>query len=75
MRSSPQRPEKLSDLANYKGSIPVDPVPELKVIDNNNTRWNSTYLMLRRALVLRFQLEAFCTLYTDEIPQEDVLTS
>ena len=31
--------------------------------------------MLRRALVLRFQLKAFCTLYTDEIPQEDILTA
>ena len=50
-------------------------MPELKVIANNNTRWISTYLMLRRALVLRFQLETFCTLYTDELPQEDVLTA
>ena len=54
VRSLPKRSEKLSDLVNYKGSIPIDPVPELKVIDNNNIRWNSTYLMLRRALVLRF---------------------
>ena len=31
--------------------------------------------MLRRALILRFQLKNFCTFYYDELPQEDVLTT
>ena len=68
IRSSPMRSEKLQDLADYKRDLLIDPVPKLKVINDNNTRWNSTYLMLRRALVLRFQLETFCTFYCDELP-------
>ena len=54
IRSSPQRSEKLQDLANYENDIPVDPIPKLKVLNDNTMRRNSTYLMLRRALILRF---------------------
>ena len=60
---------------DYKSDIAIDLIPKLKVMNDNQTRWNSIYLMLRRALVLRFKLEALCTFHVNEILDKDILTS
>jgi hypothetical protein len=60
IRSSPQRSERFKDAAmegeteTYLLSSPS--TAELSMIQNNATRWNSTYLMIQRAHVKRREL-------------------
>ena len=56
-------------LANSKSLEMVD----LNVICDNNTRWNSTYLSLQRAIKLRERLELFCFQYKVDL-KHDTLT-
>ena len=46
---------------------------DLNVICDNNTRWNSTYLSLQRALKLRERIELFCFQYKADL-KHDTLT-
>ncbi|TQW01624.1 hypothetical protein IF2G_10859 [Cordyceps javanica] len=50
---------------------------ELEVMMDNNTRWNSTYLMISRALVKQNDLRAFLVHPEVEgsLPQEDILSA
>ncbi|KAF3343220.1 hypothetical protein VD0002_g9711 [Verticillium dahliae] len=61
IRSSPQRSEVLKDVAtqleaefNFE-----DSTADLEVINNNETRWNSTYLMIERAMRKQRDLVGF----------------
>ena len=46
---------------------------DLNVICDNNTRWNSTYLSLQRAIKLRERIELFCFQYKADL-KYDTLT-
>ena len=62
IRKSPQR------IAEFKkGSLRdgVDPT-DLTVRQDNKTRWNSVYRMIRRAIELRAQITLFCINYLDK---------
>lgn len=70
IRASPQREELFMDLAE---AIPSsqdelsEKTKRLHVIDDNKSRWNSTYLMINRALRLRRCIENFySTKFTKE---------
>src|SRR5277367_1571197 len=46
---------------------------ELIVLSDNSTRWNSTYYMIKRALKLRDQINAFSIKHRKEL-EKDILT-
>ena len=75
IRASPQREETFQDVVSYEEELTGDIY--LKVIENNRTRWNSTYLMIRRALRLQSRLITFVlnSELTGDFPCEDVLSS
>lgn len=57
INASPQRKEKFKDLQKEIRN------PQLVLIQDVRTRWNSTYLMLERARRLRSELDKYCRLY------------
>ncbi|CEJ95182.1 hypothetical protein VHEMI10679 [[Torrubiella] hemipterigena] len=86
IRSSPQRSERLKqsacELDTSEGFTIYEPsTRELEVIINNNTRWNSTYMMIDRALTKQTHLQTFLIenkLEDDpqsQIPEDDILSS
>jgi len=56
IRSSPQRRQAFRNLA---GGDSDNKKQNLMVIQNNTTRWNSTYIMLNRALELKDQIQVY----------------
>jgi hypothetical protein len=86
IRASPQRTEAFKthareqeEIDSYK--LAEESTAELEVIQNNDTRWNSTYMMIERALVKQSELNSFIQelgLEADaskRVPTADVLTS
>ncbi|RKK65969.1 hypothetical protein BFJ71_g17927, partial [Fusarium oxysporum] len=86
IRASPQRTEAFKthareqeEVGSYK--LAEELTAELEVIQNNATRWNSTYMMIERALVKQSELNSFIQelgLEADaskRVPTADVLTS
>lgn len=62
IRASPQREELFMDLVEAIPSTQdelSEKTKRLHVIDDNRTRWNSTYLMINRDLRLRRRIEKF----------------
>ncbi|KAK5988788.1 hypothetical protein PT974_05110 [Cladobotryum mycophilum] len=64
IRASPQRSEQFKKAAeeiNNNGVFTLSDVSsrELELVTNNETRWNSTYLMIERALLKRAHIQAF----------------
>lgn len=76
IRHSPQRRKEFLDIA---GSTPRLDGKELMVIECNTTRWNSTYIMIQRAVKVRDRLEAYYAkaLLKRDLPfaKENILTS
>ena len=83
VRASPQRSELMREIAREDLEetffLSEESTAELELIQNNNTRWNSTYLMIRRAIKKQDDIERFIR-YLDmedpasSIPREDRLT-
>jgi hypothetical protein len=86
IRASPQRTEAFKahareqeEVDSYK--LAEESTAELEVIQNNATRWNSTYMMIERALVKQSELNSSIQelgLEADaskRVPTADVLTS
>ena len=80
IRASPQRQELFMDLAEAIPNTQHElsgKTKRLHVIDDNKTRWNSTYLMINRALRLRRRIEKFySTKFSKEkdFPTGDILS-
>jgi len=82
IRSSPQRSELFKKVAHENDEaqgfrLAAESTAELEVVMNNDTRWNSTYLMISRALLKQGDIRAFF-IHPDvegSLPQEDVLTA
>ncbi|KAL9561281.1 hypothetical protein ACKAV7_014743 [Fusarium commune] len=86
IRASPQRTEAFKAHAREQEEADIyklaeESTAELEVIQNNATRWNSTYMMIERALIKQSELNSFIQdLGLEEdaskrIPTADVLTS
>ncbi|KAH7471327.1 hypothetical protein FOMA001_g12965 [Fusarium oxysporum f. sp. matthiolae] len=86
IRASPQRTEAFKAHAREQEEADIyklakESTAELEVIQNNATRWNSTYMMIERALVKQSELNSFIQdlgLEADaskRVPMADILTS
>ncbi|KAK8120433.1 hypothetical protein PG999_004553 [Apiospora kogelbergensis] len=86
VRSSPQRSEYFQrcieeDLDESSFTLHRESTHELELVLNNETRWNSTYLMIDRAILKRDDVEAFVIKnqldpdFTRRIPSDDVLVA
>ncbi|KAF5701032.1 hypothetical protein FMUND_14071 [Fusarium mundagurra] len=86
IRASPQRTEAFKAHAREQEEVDTyklaeESTAELEVIQNNATRWNSTYMMIERALVKQSELNSFIQelgLEADaskRVPTADILTS
>ncbi|KAF6524788.1 hypothetical protein HZS61_010583 [Fusarium oxysporum f. sp. conglutinans] len=86
IRASPQRTETFKAHARDQEEVDIyklaeESTAELEVIQNNATRWNSTYMMIERALVKQSELNSFIQelgLEADaskRVPTADILTS
>jgi len=93
IRSSPQRKEKFRDIVKGNvteedldkfGDLNVDPVKGRLAIKGrlatkgyNDTRWNSVYFMIERAICLRDALDFQCKLWVDDktLEAEDTLSN
>ncbi|KAF5701051.1 hypothetical protein FMUND_14060 [Fusarium mundagurra] len=86
IRASPQRTETFKAHAREQEEVDTyklaeESTAELEVIQNNATRWNSTYMMIERALVKQSELNSFIQelgLEADaskRVPTADILTS
>ncbi|RFN44005.1 transposase-like protein [Fusarium flagelliforme] len=86
IRASPQRTEGFKAHAREQEEVDTyklaeESTAELEVIQNNATRWNSTYMMIKRALVKQSELNSFIQelgLEADaskRVPTADILTS
>ncbi|KAG6980228.1 putative AC9 transposase [Fusarium oxysporum f. sp. conglutinans] len=86
IRASPQRTEAFKAHAREQEEADIyklaeESTAELEVIQNNATRWNSTYMMIERALVKQSELNSFIQdlgLEADaskRVPMADMLTS
>lgn len=84
IRSSPQRSERFQAIAKEADDEDVwlihqESREELQVILSNETRWNSTYLMIERALKKQGHIQAFLVESQIEeetskrVPTEDIL--
>ncbi|KAK6850583.1 hypothetical protein PG987_000217 [Apiospora arundinis] len=84
--SSPQRSEYFQrcieeDLDESSFTLHRESTHELELVLNNETRWNSTYLMIDRAILKRDDVEAFLIKnqldpdFTRRIPSDDVLVA
>lgn len=65
VKKSPQRHERFLRVVQYnrkkEGRIPV----KLTLLQNNNTRWNSTFTMIDRAIILRSEIGEFIVAETN----------
>ncbi|KAK7997663.1 hypothetical protein PG989_005703 [Apiospora arundinis] len=86
VRSSPQRSEYFQrcieeDLDESSFTLHRESTHELELVLNNETRWNSTYLMIDRAILKHDDVEAFLIKnqldpdFTRRIPSDDVLVA
>ncbi|KAI8683376.1 Beta-galactosidase [Fusarium keratoplasticum] len=86
IRASPQRTEAFKAHAKEQEEADIyklaeESTAELEVIQNNATRWNSTYMMIERALIKQSELNSFIQelgLEADasrRVPTADILTS
>jgi hypothetical protein len=75
IRSSSKRMDAFNDVANYMEDVPADSVSKLRIIDDQPTRWNSTYLMIKRANKLHYRLDQFCIEYESDLDSQDMLTA
>ncbi|KAJ0126955.1 Uncharacterized protein HZ326_29941 [Fusarium oxysporum f. sp. albedinis] len=86
IRASPQRAEAFKAHAREQEEADIyklaeESTAELEEIQNNATRWNSTYMMIERALIKQSQLNSFIQelgLEADaskRVPMADILTS
>ncbi|KAJ0131793.1 Poly [ADP-ribose] polymerase 2, partial [Fusarium oxysporum f. sp. albedinis] len=85
IRSSPQRSEQFKRIGrepDYEGyRLCEESTAELEVVMNNETRWNSTYMMIERALRKQADIRAFLFAIQEEenearhIPADDILSS
>ncbi|KAK7583457.1 hypothetical protein V3481_012745 [Fusarium oxysporum f. sp. vasinfectum] len=85
IRSSPQRSEQFKRVAREQDHeeyrLCEESTAELEVVMNNETRWNSTYMMIERALRKQTDIRAFIFTTQEEedaarrIPAEDILSS
>ncbi|KAK5989279.1 Putative AC9 transposase-like protein [Cladobotryum mycophilum] len=83
IRASPQRREKFRNCINESDSLEFTlyQPSKLEVILNNDTRWNSTFMMIDRALIKQSQIDSFIVhegiqqqCHDDGIPKDDILT-
>lgn len=63
---SPQRREKFAQIKAISGTEEGD-FNHLKLVVDNATRWNSLYLMIERALLLRDRIDRFCIDHADSM--------
>jgi hypothetical protein len=85
IRSSPQRSEQFKRVAREQDHeeyrLYEESTAELEVVMNNETRWNSTYMMIERALRKQTDIRAFLFAIQEEenearrIPADDILSS
>lgn len=85
IRSSPQRSEHFKRIAQEEEyeeyRLCEESTAELEVILNNETRWNSTYMMIERAIRKRTDIRAFIFALEGEqdeakrIPAADILSN
>uniref|UniRef100_A0A0C4BKZ8 AC transposase n=1 Tax=Fusarium oxysporum (strain Fo5176) TaxID=660025 RepID=A0A0C4BKZ8_FUSOF len=85
IRSSPQRSEQFKRVAREQDHeeyrLCEESMAELEAVMNNETRWNSTYMMIERALRKQTDIRAFIFATQEEedgvrrIPVEDILSS
>jgi hypothetical protein len=85
IRSSPQRSEYFKRIAHeqeYEGyRLSEESTAELEVVLDNETRWNSTYMMIERALRKQTDIRAFIFALEGEqdeakrIPADDILSN
>lgn len=85
IRSSPQRSEHFKRIAQEEEyeeyRLCEESTAELEVILNNETRWNSTYMMIERALKKQTDIRAFIFALEGEqdeakrIPAADILSN
>lgn len=84
VRSSPQRSQFFRHCTNESDGNDEEPLlagetaKELQLIQNNETRWNSTYMMIMRAIRLRDRIEIFFESITESqlpFPSEDHLSA
>jgi hypothetical protein len=80
IRSSPQRSELFKKISRENDEaqeylLAGESTAELEVVMNNDTRWNSTYLMISRALVKQGDIRAFLVHPEVEkwLPEADML--
>ncbi|KAG7408190.1 putative AC transposase [Fusarium oxysporum f. sp. rapae] len=80
IRSSPQRCELFKRISRENDEaqeylLASESTAELEVVMNNDTRWNSTYLMISRALVKQGDIRAFLVHPEVEkwLPEADML--
>jgi len=85
IRASPQRRELLKTIGSMQNDAADDNVlsqwaeeyakdAELGLVANNQTRWNSTYLMIERAIRKRPQIDHFLA-FSESSPQYDSVPS
>ncbi|RKK06792.1 hypothetical protein BFJ65_g18346 [Fusarium oxysporum f. sp. cepae] len=85
IRSSPQRSEYFKRIAHEQEDegyhLCEESTAELEVILNNETRWNSTYMMIERALRKQTDIRAYIFALEGEkdeekrIPADDILSN
>ncbi|PNP50095.1 hypothetical protein FNYG_15977 [Fusarium nygamai] len=85
IRSSPQRSEYFKRIAHEQEDegyhLCEESTAELEVILNNETRWNSTYMMIERALRKQTDIRAYVFALEGEkdeekrIPADDILSN
>ena len=85
IRSSSQRSESFKRIAHeeeYEGyRLSEESTAELEVVLDNETRWNSTYMMIERALRKQTDIRAFIFALegeqdeTKRIPADDILSN
>ncbi|KAJ0130419.1 Uncharacterized protein HZ326_26486 [Fusarium oxysporum f. sp. albedinis] len=71
----------LRGISALRGFLAEESTAELEVVMNNETRWNSTYMMIERALRKQTDITAFLFAIQEEenearrIPADDILSS
>lgn len=60
IRRTPQRREQFLSMEVNQFDLDNETMKDLMIICDNNTRWNSAYNMIERALHLRHRIDAFC---------------
>ncbi|CAI0649850.1 unnamed protein product [Colletotrichum noveboracense] len=86
IRASPQRTQRFKILSHEISEasdqsdgflLSQQTSKEVELIQDNATRWNSTYLMIERAIRLKDEVEGFYSSQNakDPVPAQDILTS